>query len=99
MISSMASAIDSSGTSRPSLNRVGSSTSKRRNLFLIGRLSLHRKGDVLVRKSRQRALRDDEFSRFQGLAGEPPEEEPQRLFSRRIVRKRDDDHDQSSGKR
>jgi hypothetical protein len=75
----------------PSLNRAGSSTSKRRNLLLIGSLSMHGKGEVLVRQRYQRRLWNKVFPRFQDHSRESADEKPQGLLLSFLVRKRDDD--------
>src|ERR1022692_493106 len=88
----MASANHSAGTSRPSLNWVGSSTSKRRNLLRIRRLSLHSEGNVIVGKRRQRRLGNQDLAGLQRLAGEPAEQKSERFLSRGFVWERQDNH-------
>src|ERR1700682_3354938 len=91
-ISLAASPSNSSGISRPSLNRTGKSTSKRRDLLLIGCLPPDGEDDVLVGQSGEGGFGHDMFAGFEYLAGKSPKEETEGSFLRVFFRKSDDHH-------
>src|SRR6266404_1278635 len=92
MTSSMASPIRSSETSRPSLNLAGSSTSKRRDLFRIGCLSLHHEWDICLRERGHCGFGENVFARLEDLAGESAQQKTPRPRLRLLVGKGNHDH-------
>src|SRR3972149_1332288 len=91
-ISSTASASHSAGTSRPSLNWSGSSTSNRRHLLLIGCLALNGEGDVLVGERLKCRLRNQVLARCGDPTGEATQQEPERALLGLAVRECDGHH-------
>src|SRR5439155_11832328 len=82
----------SAGTSRPSLNWSGSSTSNRRHLLLIRRLAISGERNVLFRACRQRFFRHKMFARLERAPREAAEKEPQRPLFGLTIRKRNGHH-------
>jgi hypothetical protein len=74
-----ASASHSSGTSRPSLNWSGSSTSNRRHLLLIARLALYDEWVICLRQSLQSGFGNQMLPALEHAPGKAAEQEPQRL--------------------
>src|SRR5208283_6222755 len=85
-ISKTASASHSGGTSRPSLNWRGSSTSNRRQLLLIGGFSLDFKWDVLVGERFQSRFGNQMLARTKDPAGKTSEQKGQCPLFRLAVR-------------
>jgi hypothetical protein len=86
-ISRTASASHSSGTSRPSLNWSGSSTSNRRHLLLIACLALYDKWNVRLRQRLQRRLRHQMLAPLKHATGKAAQQKAKRLsFSRAILK-------------
>src|SRR5688572_23712843 len=90
-ISIIVSAISSSGTGRPSLNRSGSRISYRRCIMLVSRRPLYPEGNPLARKVWQRAIGYHQITARPRLerktSGEPPK---RAAFSFGIVKTYDD---------
>src|SRR6266568_4101371 len=90
-ISMAASARNSRGTKRRSLNSNGKRISKRQYALMSGR-PLDSKRNSFARHRREGLFGNGHFASRPGVAREPPEEEPERSLLRRFVREADNDH-------
>lgn len=86
----------SSGTSRPSLNWSGSSTSNRCHLLLISRLTLHFKWDAFVRERFHRRLGYEMLATFEDAARETSQQKAESFPFRGAVFENDADHCQDA---
>src|SRR4051812_6206948 len=91
-VSDTASASNSGGTSRASLNWSGSSTSNRRHLLLIAGLALHRERDPMVCERLERRFGHQMLPGLKHTSPKPPQQESQCFPLGLAVWKLDDDH-------
>ena len=90
-ISMAASARNSRGTGRPSLNSNGKRISKRQHALMRGS-SLDRERDSFPRHRREGLFWNGHFAARPGVAREPPNEEAKRSLLSRFVVEADNDH-------